>query len=420
VLDTEILLVSKSIAGGAGGASYQLHKSLQDVGASTRLLLEERPSDLEDPTVIVGPKRRIVNGLNMLRLEDLLLKPYRHRHIMTDNFDLFSPQWLPDSIPVLQMARKLRPDLINLHWICAGGVRIETIPQLRTPIVWTLHDMWPFTGGCHQSLYCRRYHEKCGTCPQLHSGKDKDASRWIWKRKTKAWKDLNLTIVTPSLWLAKCAKSSSLFRDLQVEVIPHGVDAKFSPIEQDKARDYFGLPHNKLVVLFGAWANTSNKGFQRFQQAVGRLGNSELRAKMEVVVFGAYSPTNKDYTLAVQPRYLGTLGHDIMPLAYSAADVYVAASISETFSLTVLESLACGTPVVAFDTTGPKEVVLHKRTGYLAETHDINDLARGIEWVLEDVNRRRQLSREAREHVLKQFRLEQMARRYLDLFASVS
>jgi glycosyltransferase involved in cell wall biosynthesis len=417
------LLVSKSIEGGAGGASYQLHKSLQGVGVTSRLLLEEKPSSLEDPTVILGVKSRIARYVNQSykkRLQDLLLKPYRNRHIMTNNFDLFSPQWLWDSIPILQVAAKLRPDVINLHWVCDGGVRIESIPRLRTALVWTLHDMWAFTGGCHQSLYCNRYRENCGACPQLHSGKDKDASRWIWARKAKAWKDLNLTIVTPSLWLAKCAKSSSLFRDLRVEVIPNGVDEKqFYPIEQERARDYFHLPHDKFVVLFGAWANTSNKGFQQFQQAVGRLNSSELKAETQVVVFGAYSQTEDDRDLLVQPRYLGTLGHNIMPLAYSAADVFVVPSFRENFPLTVLESLACGTPVVAFDITGPREIILHKKTGYLAKAYEIDDLSCGIEWVLENKSRRRQLAREAREHILKQYTLEQIAHRYLTLFDSV-
>jgi glycosyltransferase involved in cell wall biosynthesis len=424
-LNVKVLLVSTFITGGAGGAAYQLHKSLQGIGVSSKILVQKKPLGLDDKGVIVARalvKSKLVKGFNIFlrwRLEEFPLKVYPKRHIQTCSFDLFSPQWLPDSIPTLQTVARFCPDLVNLHWICAGGVRIESLPKLRRPLVWTLHDMWPFTGGCHQSLFCSRYTEACGVCPQLHSGKSGDLSRWVWKRKAKAWKHLDLAIVSPSSWLAKCARRSSLFKDLRIEVIPTGIDTRmFKPINRRIAREFFNLPQDKLIILFGAWENTTNKGFHRLWQALQSLVNSDLKDKVELVVFGFSQPINQP-DLSFHHYYLGRLKHDIMPMVYSAANVFVAPSRSETFALTVLESLACGTPVVAFDTTGPKEVITHKRNGYLAKPYEVEDLARGITWVLEDGKRHQNLSCHAREKIEQEFTLESMVNRYRTLFNEI-
>lgn len=279
--------------------------------------------------------------------------------------------------------------------------------------------MWPFTGGCHQSLFCNRYTEACGACPQLHSGKSGDLSRWVWKRKAKAWKHLDLTIVSPSSWLAKCARYSSLFKDLRIEVIPTGIDTRmFKPINRRIAREFLNLPQDKPIILFGAWENTVNKGFHRLQQALQNMVNSDWKDKVQLVVFGFSQPINQP-DLAFHSNYLGRLRHDIMPMAYSAANVFVAPSRSENFPLTVLESLACGTPVVAFDSTGPKEVVVHKRNGYLAKPYEAEDLARGITWVLEDDERYQNLACHARERIEQEFTLESMVNRYRTLFNEI-
>lgn len=137
--------------------------------------------------------------------------------------------------------------------------------RLDLPLVWTCHDMWAFTGGCHYSGNCDRYTKSCGSCPQLHSGTDRDLSRWVWQRKHQAWKELNLTIVTPSKWLAECARNSSLCQGLRIEVIPNGLDTQiYKPINKQQARNILGLPLDAQIILFGAIGATSapRKGFQ--------------------------------------------------------------------------------------------------------------------------------------------------------------
>jgi len=410
----KVLLVSTFLTGGAGGGAYRLHKSLQSIGVDSKILAQDKSPDLDDKTVIVG-KTRLANVYLRLPMSILPFKLYPYRDIFVE----FSPQWLPDSIPIKRTVARLCPDIVNLHWICGNGVKIESISRLNKPLVWTLRDMWAFTGGCHISLDCIRYTQSCGACPQLRNGRNWDLSRWIWIRKARAWKDLDLTIVTPSTWLAECARSSSLFRDRRIMVIPHGVDArKFKPIDRRIARELLNLHQDKQFVLFGAWVNNRNKGFHLFQQALQSLAKSGWRDKVEVIVFG-FSQPSKCLDSSFKHHYLGRVRHDLLPIVYSAADVFVAPSISEAFGNTITESLSCGTPAVVFGATGPKDIIEHKKNGYLAKPYDVEDLARGIMWVLEDIERHQRLAYHARAKIERELTLELMARRYLALFNEI-
>ncbi|MBW4450540.1 MAG: glycosyltransferase family 4 protein [Spirirestis rafaelensis WJT71-NPBG6] len=407
-------LSTHDTSGGAARAAYRLHKGLQYIGLDSQMLVQEKLSD--DKTVI-APKIRLFQGIAKTKLtfETLPLKLYRQR----SNTSFFT-QWLPDRV-VPQVAH-INPDIINLHWISAAFMQIETLAKLKQPLVWTLHDSWGFTGGCHVIGECDRYTVSCGACPQLNSGNDWDLSRWVWKRKAKAWKDLNLTLVSPSSWLANCASSSSLFKNLRIEVIPHGLDTEtFRPINQVLAREILNLPQDKKLILFGALQATSdrNKGFHLLQPSLQELSKSGWNDSWNVVIFGASQPENPP-DLGFKTHYLGHL-HDNMSLAsvYSAADVMLVPSLQESFGQTASESLACGTPVVAFNSTGLKDIVDHQHNGYLAKPYEIEDFAKGITWVLENAERHQKLSFYAREKAEREFTLQLQARRYSALFQEI-
>jgi glycosyltransferase involved in cell wall biosynthesis len=407
-------LSTHDISGGAARAAYRLHKGLQYIGLDSQMLVQEKLSN--DKTVI-APKIRLFQGIAKTKLtfETLPLKLYRQ----TNNTSFFT-QWLPDRV-VPQVAH-INPDIINLHWISAAFMQIETLPKLKQPLVWTLHDSWGFTGGCHVIGECDRYTVSCGACPQLNSGNDWDLSRWVWKRKAKAWKDLNLTLVSPSSWLANCASSSSLFQNLRIEVIPHGLDTEtFRPINQVLAREILNLPQDKKLILFGALQATSdkNKGFHLLQASLQELSKSGWNDSWNVVIFGASQPENPP-DLGFKTHYLGHL-HDNMSLAsvYSAADVMLVPSLQESFGQTASESLACGTPVVAFNSTGLKDIVDHQHNGYLAKPYEVEDFAKGITWVLENAERHQKLSFYAREKAEREFTVQLQARRYSALFQEI-
>lgn len=404
------LILSYSLEGGAGGAAYRLHQGLRRIGVTSQVLVVKKEGD--DHTVIPLVETTINRGFSVLRekLNNLPLRLY------PNNAGYFSTQWPRDSVPA--KVAQLNPDIINLHWILNGFVQIESLRKFDQPLVFTLHDMWAFTGGCVHSLDCDRYTNECGSCPQLGSTKSRDLSRWVWGRKARAWKNLDLTVVTPSNWLAESARSSSLFKDKRVEVVPNGLDVEtYRPVDRRLARQLLGLPLDKKIILFGAWSLSHWKGFHLLQGALQSLSMSGWHDKLELVLFG-FSEPEEPIDLGIKAHYLGRLYDDIsLALVYSAADVKVVPSLVESFGLTACESLACGTPVVAFNVSGLRDIIDHKQNGYLATPFEIEDLAQGIVWILEDDDRRNRLSKRAREKVEKEFTLELQAQRYLNLYS---
>ena len=384
----KVLHLLNSDDSGAGRAANRLHKGLQKIGLASQMLVQHKRSDDES---VIGPQNKLWKSFAKFNLtfhlDKLPLRLYHHREAVP-----FSPQWIPDVIA--RRVTQLDPDMINLHWICHGYLQIETIPKLKKPLIWTLHDMWAFTGGCFYSGNCERYKASCGACPVLHSGRDYDLSRWNWQRKAKSWKNLDLTVVTPSAWLAKCAKESSLFKNRRIEIIANGIDTHvYISVDKKTARSILNLPQNKLLILFGAMNPFGDyrKGYHLLQPALQNLSKSGWGAKVEIAIFGASKPENS-MDLGLKTNYLGYLNDDAsMTLAYSAADVMVLPSIQENLPQTGVEAFACGTPCVAFDAGGVSDIIDHQKNGYLARAYEVEDLAQGIIWVLEDEQRRRNL-----------------------------
>ncbi len=411
-----VLVINNSdIEGGAARAAYRLHHGLHRIGITSQMLVQNKSSDDES---VIAPQTKIGRKFSKLRptLDNLPLQLYPNRDRIT-----FSSQWLLDS--TLPKVTQLCPDVLNLHWSCGGYLQIETISKFYQPLVWTLHDMWAFTGGCHYSQDCDRYTNSCGACPQLASNKDWDLSRWVWQRKARAWKGSHLTIVTPSSWLAQCVRASSLFRHVRVEVIANGLDIeKYKPIDQFIARKLLNLPQDKQLILFGALSATGDhrKGFHLLQPALQSLSKSGWQAETEVVVFGSSQPS-EPVDLGFKSHYLGKLSDDIsLALVYAAADVFVSPSTQDNLSNTVVEAIACGIPCVAFNVGGMPDIIEHQQNGYLAQPYKVEDFARGIAWVLENRERYRKLSDRAREKAEQEFALEIQARRYLSLFTEIA
>ena len=411
----KVCLLSRSDGRGGGyAAAYRLHQGLKKLNVNSTMLVGDKTRD--DFTVLSEGSKLGKGWAKVSPTLDLLpLKCYSN-----GEKSLFSPQFLPDRLA--RQVAQINPDVINLHWINGGFLRIETIAEFNKPIVWTLHDMWAFTGGCHYNGNCMNYTNSCGTCPQLHSNREKDLSRWIWQRKAKAWQNLNITIVTPSHWLAKCAASSSLLKDMRIEVIPNGLDTKqYKPIQKSVARAILGLPEDKQLILFGAMSATSDprKGFNFLQSALQNLSQSGWRERAELVVFGASEPKNH-LEIGFKSHYLGRLNDDIsLSLVYAAADVFITPSVQDNLPNTGMESLACATPCVAFDIGGMCDMIEHQQNGYLAKPFDIEDLARGIAWVLEDEERLRKLGVNGREKVENNFTLEIQANNYLSVYQNI-
>lgn len=409
-----LILNTSDSQGGAAIATYRLHCGLRSIGINSNLLVQSKKTD--DYSVI-GPTTRLQKILAFLRpyLDGVVTRLYRNR-----KKDLFTAAWLPEQLAF--KVAKLRPDIVHLFWVGHGFLRIETLKKFKHPIVWTLHDMWAFTGGCHYDDECGKFQQSCGNCPALHSERERDLSRRVWKRKRKSWDSVPIVIVATSHWLADMARSSSLFKDKRVEVIPNGIDTeRYKPINKEVARAAFNLPQDRHLILFSAFSATSDKrkGNQFLVRALEKMSQDGWGVKAELVIIGASRPENPP-DIGMKVHYMGEFHDEISQvLLYSAADVVVAPSMQENLSNTVMESLACGTPVVAFDIGGMPDMIDHQISGYLATPFESNDLADGIMWVLANENRRNLLSQHARQTVDERYALKVVANRYFELYQSI-
>ena len=371
-------------------------------------------TQLSDDYSVIEEESNIVKGVSLIRriLDRLLVNTYKHR-----SATYFSPNLVPFS-GLVQRINALNPDIVHLHWVNKAMLSISDIAAIKAPIVWSLHDMWAFTGGCHYDEGCGAYNELCRECKVLGSTKKNDLSHKIFNKKRRAYaKHKNLTIVGLSQWLADCASNSMLFKNNKVVCLPNPIDtAVYSPLDKRVAREILRLPMDKTLVLFGAMGATSDprKGYKELCEALFTLKPNNI----ELVVFGSSEP-NVSEGFKFKAHYLGELHDDVTLRAlYSAVNVMVVPSLQENLSNAIMESLACGTPVVGFDVGGNSDMIKHQKNGYLAKPFDPTDLAIGIDWVLRATNYD-ELSVNARNKVLTEFDSEVVAKNYSELYASV-
>jgi glycosyltransferase involved in cell wall biosynthesis len=338
--------------------------------------------------------------------------------------EIFSPAVAP--INLLRFTQEYRPDVVHLHWIADGFIGIESLSALTTPIVWTNHDMWPFTGGCHYSGSCKRYEVACGNCPSLASTHEGDLSHWTHQRKMRNWSNLSLTVVSPSKWLAACAASSSLFSRVPIHVIPNCLDTKvFYPRDKDLARKALGLCPTGKIILFGAGRSTEDprKGFPQLLGALRIFIESKGVGAQEIalVIYGAdHVATGSDAIIPCRHHFLGSIANDqVMAQLYASADVFVAPSLQDNLPNTVMEALSCGTPVVAFRVGGIIDMVDHLQNGYLADVGDVTDLATGISYVLDDEERHARMQATARRKVINTFSEAIVAEAHYRLYSAL-
>ncbi len=296
---------------------------------------------------------------------------------------------------------------------------IEDISKIKAPIVWSLHDMWAFTGGCHYDEECGEYKNRCGNCKVLSSSNQFDLSTWILKRKQKSFnKHPNITIIGLSKWLSNCAKKSSLFKHHNILNLPNPINTDlFKPIEFKTGRDYWNLHKEKKLVLYGAMSSTSDprKGYNELRKAIEMLNIENF----ELVIFGNKDGFKKRDNFKYKTHYLGLIKDDneLIKLL-NTVDVIVIPSIQENLSNIIMESLSCGTPVVAFNIGGNSDMISHKNNGYLAKAYDLKDLANGIEWVLKSPKPTR-ISQNARKKIIDNFESKLVAKKYIKLYNEI-
>jgi len=373
-----ILHVNHSdLSGGASIAAMRLHLALLKEGVDSKFLALNQSST--EPGVIKSATK-VSKYLNLARFhfDQIPVKKYRNRLP-----GLFSPAWHGSS-RIVELINSQNADIVHFHWINNGMIRVADIVKIEAPIVWSMHDMWPFTGGCHYDDNCGLYRGECGPCKVLGSARKSDLSHRGYKSKAKCYgKKNDITFIGLSKWLSDTAKQSSLLGGKSVLNLPNMIDPKeYKTLDREFCRQLFNLPEDKQLVLFGAMNATSDprKGYSELVKALTLLRDEDL----DLVVFGS-SHDGVSHSAGKNIHFLGELGDTQSLVAlYNAVDVMVVPSRQENLSNIIMESLACGTPVVGFDIGGNGDMIKHTQNGYLATSYSSEDLAAGISWVLQN------------------------------------
>ncbi|MFA5804207.1 MAG: glycosyltransferase [Melioribacteraceae bacterium] len=402
------------IKGGAARAAYRLMGALKKINIDTNIIVQNK---IGFDDLIIGPKTNISKFLLMIRPKlDELIAHIFYRKIV----GYFFPALIPDRFN--KRIDELSYDILHLHWIAGGFIKIETLKLIKKPIVWTLHDFWAFTGGCNLPENCSRFQNKCGQCPVLGSRFKYDLSFMGWVRKNITYSKLNLTIVSPSNYLAKKAKESSLFKNFTIKVIPNCIDIqKFSPKSKSIARELIHLPEGKKIVLAGAVNITDYyKGHYKLLNILKILNERDSASSIEVILIGQNNKIFSEFS-NLHIRDFGYL-HDELSLSIllSAVDLFIIPSLVENFPNMVIEAMACGTPCVAFNQGGIPDIIDHKLNGYLAEAFNESDFVYGIDWILLHLSEKtNELSRNARLKVESTYEESIIAKKYQLLYENI-
>ena len=406
---------------GAGRAAYKLHAGLRRLGHESSMFVSKKIS--ADPAVrAFEPPVDQQSRREREERRERIKKDFE-RHGGSRPEYLIGDGFTDDrSVNGPELLKQLPPcDLINLHWF--GNFLdyrsfFTTVPK-ETPVVWTLHDMNAFTGGCHYDNYCGKFADGCGACPQLGSDDEEDLSRQIWGRKNDAFGGIErdqLQLVGVSRWLAEEAGRSSLLGRFPIASINPSLDSRvFAPRNRAAARSALGVPEDASVVLFIADSLvTRRKGFSLLAETLESL---EDVPNLFLLSLGHNDP---GLVKSIPHLNLGYIEDDLaLSGVYSAADVFVMPSLQEAFGQTVLEAMSCGTPVVGFDLGGIPEMIRPGVTGELAPPKDSEAFGKAVRGLLEDPEKRAVLSANGRRMVVEEFAPDIQAGRYAEIYRSM-
>jgi len=409
---------SSDTYGGAARAAYRIHTAVRELGVDSTMFVKEKVTT--DPTVLsLGaflPDNPVYKAWDWGR--NKVINQWQHH--LWGRYPDREQRYLSDlrASDIGNVFERLDYDVLHLHWINYRFIPLSKLPRNK-PVVWTLHDSWPFTGLCHLPYACRGFTARCGRCPALHSDDAQDYSHTIWEKKKKIYQDLDLHIVAPSHWMAECARSSSLLGGFDIQVIPNCIDTgQFAPVGRESACQRWGLDPGKKHILFSGMNVQAdpNKGYDYLQNAL-KLLPADVVKDTELVLIGSknHAVTEVGGLKAINLGFFGKA--EDAAAVYSAADVTVVPSLSENLSYTIMESLACGTPVAAFNVGGNGDLITQQVNGYLAREKDERDLSEGIGWCLSQ--RKESLSAATRSFVLEHFSPETIARQYLSLYSRI-
>ncbi len=424
----KVSIINTEDRGGAANAAIRLHQGLLSLNVDSKLIVYRGREAAEGK--IVRAQKPIATTLAQSAMR-LFLSQYRGLDKSPRSKPVSTCELFSDCRSANGVALKLHPaeiDILNLHWVARFVDLPSLVPRFAggVPIVWTLHDMQPLTGGCHYTAGCESFLSACQNCPQLITPGPRDASAEVFQARLAALKhlgDSDLHIVAPSKWLLKEAARSAALSRFSRTCIPYGLDTdSFRPINKNLARQSLGLPLDKRLLLFvSACVQNHRKGLDLLIGALAQV--RQRHPDLHVVAVGAREKSGDDPFSELDMITLGTLTDERrLAAAYSAADLFVIPSRQDNLPNTMLESIACGTPVVGFDIGGIPDAVRPGKTGWLAKQLSHESLAAAISEALLAMQDRDLVARyqaNCRQIAETEFALARQAEDYCKLFRSL-
>jgi glycosyltransferase involved in cell wall biosynthesis len=399
--------VSDYAKGGGGTiAMYRLYSALKGYGMTCKIISGMKTLNHSSDSQAIP---------RLTRVENLIKK-------ITEPLGFNYLQYI-SSFGITKNQFYLDADILNFHIIHSGFFSYLALPTLTAnkPAVFTLHDMWSFTGHCAYSFDCQRWQTGCGKCPypNTYPKIKRDNTALEWKLKNWVYSRSNLTIVTPSRWLAEQAQQSMLNR-FEIHHIPYGIDTDaYQPLDQQLCKTVLGISKYKYILMFGAEIlKDSRKGGNLLLEALALLPDS---FKADALLLTIGSGGEEIAKTAGIPHFsLDYVASDrLKSIAYSAADLLLFPTRADNLPLVLQESMACGTPMVSFNVGGVPDLVRPNQTGYLAEAENPQDFSQGIVQLLEDSSLREKMSQNCRAIALEEYPLELQAKRYVELYRQI-
>lgn len=369
--------------------------------------------------VLLFIKKAFLSKLSKLffsKINRLPLIFYPHRKKLPFSFHLLG-------YPISHFFKRNHFDVINLHWVTAGTVSFPDLKRIKSPVVWTLHDVHLLTGGCHCNLDCEQWKTSCTHCPQL--GKPSlpfvNFPHVQWNFNNEILQEIrSLTLVAPSRWLYQMCKAHPSFQHKSVVHIPNCINTTiFQPISTLVAREKLGLPANKKIILFGAVDafNVKYKGFHFLLEALQQMGPEVNKKETILAIFGT---EKENLNLPFETIYLGNIHtQEKMNLVYNAANVFISPSMQDNLSNTLIEASSCGTPSICFNIGGNSDIVVDGKTGFLVTPFNTTILSQKIQDVLMNEALEKNLGSSAREHCVANFSEEIVFNKYYELYCGL-
>lgn len=391
-------VVGGNLESGAFKGAYTLHKALKNLGVDSKILNDEI---ISDKTLINYDDENIININRSIEKKILskifvILEKLMKFIVLPSKRSTFTFGLIGHDISKLKEVKNA--DIIHIHWLKDGFISLKTISKINKPVVWTMRDMWPFTGGSHYTMEFEKYEKN-------------RLSKKIQKIKKKFFK--KIYFVAMSEWLKTKAENSYVLNNIKIEKIFNNVDLNdFNEIPKEKAKSILKINTKKKIILLGSHNPQSlRKGWDIFLETLKILNKD----KYFLLIFGKFWSSNQIKQLDIEFKSLGYIQNiNKLNAAYSCSDLFLATSLQEAFGKTWVEALACNKPVICFKNTAIAENIKHKLNGFIVENRNSEELKDAIDWIIDNLNSNNNL-----RETVQIFDKKKIAMEYLNLYKKI-